>query len=87
MFSLGHFGGENNLELEGIESGALYGESWLWVQLTCSGITCEICYEHDGQDWNYLTGDDEPPMPDDILKRWHGREGDKLLDRVWEDLL
>lgn len=78
---------KNLLEIEGIESGALYGELWLWVQLTCGGITCEICYEYDGQGWNYLTGDDEPPMPDDIQKRWHGREGDELLDRVWEDLL
>lgn len=56
--------------------------TFLWIELTHRNETSKICYEYITEEncWIYQDGDNEPSMPDSLLKLWHGSEGDKMLD-------
>lgn len=78
---------EHELELEGIDAGARFGESWLWVQHTLADTTWQSCYERDSDgNWNFLDGDFGPELPADLEARFCGTDGDGILDRLFEDL-
>ena len=72
--------GEPELLIRGISADDTGEYSCLWVELIYFSDTRRACYELTPEGWQYLTGDNEPDMPDDLRRAWHGREGDKALD-------
>ena len=74
----------NSLHIELIEKIDYDDFDRMWVKLTCSGVTSEICLEPTLDfSWTYLEGDNEPPMADHIKKLWDGKYGDEVLTGLW----
>lgn len=71
----------DELEIEFVGINSTKGHK-LWVKLSCSGVTREVCYERHSGSYSWCGGEDEPPMSKSLLSLFHGPEGESALKQV-----
>lgn len=75
----------NSLILEVTKVDTTDDSRMIWVKSTYGDKVKYMCYEcmNTNNIWDFVDGDDEHYLPDEIKRRWLGREGDDILEELF----